>query len=128
MKNPLNYIQEYPHRTKQILGITSDQFQNLLAQAEMHHNQLRAKIERNQVRINKKGGRRKRQLEISESVCLCLLYLRQLPTFEVLKLHFGISKTEANDTFHYWLGILRNILPASLIEQVKNMTVITRSL
>jgi hypothetical protein len=26
-----------------------------------------------------------------------------MPTFEVLGLHFGISKTEANDTFHYWL-------------------------
>jgi hypothetical protein len=24
MKNPLHYIQEYPHRTKQILGITND--------------------------------------------------------------------------------------------------------
>ncbi|MBW4630706.1 MAG: transposase family protein [Iphinoe sp. HA4291-MV1] len=42
-----------------------------------------------------------------------------MPTFEVLGLHFGISKTEANDTFHYWLKILRSILPASLLEQVE---------
>nr|WP_228039112.1 transposase family protein [Nostoc sp. LEGE 12450] len=27
---------------------------------------------------------------------------------------FGISKTEGNDTFHYWIPILRDILPASL--------------
>ena len=39
-KNPLNYIQEYPHRRKQILGITNHQFQDLLAQAEMQHKKL----------------------------------------------------------------------------------------
>jgi len=32
---------------------------------------------------------------------------------------FGISKTEANDTFHYWKKILRQILPSSLLEQVE---------
>ncbi len=42
-----------------------------------------------------------------------------MPTFEVLGLHFGISKTEAKDTFHYWLEILGNVLPASLLEQVE---------
>jgi hypothetical protein len=34
-------------------------------------------------------------------------------------LQFRISKTSANDIFHYWLKILREILPASLLEQVK---------
>lgn len=29
-------------------------------------------------------------------------------------------KTEANDTFHYWLEILRELLPASLLEQVEH--------
>jgi hypothetical protein len=119
MKNPLHYIQEYPHRTKQILGITNDQFRDLLAQAEIHHNELQAEREHKKVRINQKGGGRRPKLEIREEVCLCLFYLRQMPTFEVLGLQFGISKTEANDTFHYWLRILRNILPASLIEQVE---------
>lgn len=119
MKNPLNYIQEYPHRTKQILGITSDQFQDLLARAEMHHNQLQAERESKKVRINQKGGGRKPKLEIKSEVCLWRFYLRQMPTFEVLGLQFGISKTEANDTFHYWLGIFRKIWPASLLEQVE---------
>ncbi len=40
-----------------------------------------------------------------------------MPTFEVLGLHFGVSKTQANDTFHYWIKILRT-KPASLLEQV----------
>ncbi|MCU0537326.1 MAG: transposase [Hydrococcus sp. Prado102] len=119
MKNPLHYIQEYPHRTKQILGITNGQFQDLLNIAEKHHHRLQAEIEHNKVRVNQKGGGRKPKLEISEEVCLCLFYLRQMPTFEILGLHFGISKTEANDTFHYWLEIFRKNLPASLLEQVE---------
>jgi hypothetical protein len=39
-----------------------------------------------------------------------------MPTFEVLGLHFGMSKTEAKDTFNYWLEILGNVLPANLLE------------
>jgi len=119
MKNPLHYIEEYPHRTKQILGITDVQFQDLLAQAEIHHNRLQAEIESKKTRINHQGGGRKPKLEIKEEVCLCIFYLRQMPTFEILGLNFGVSKTQANDTFHYWLRILRNILPASMFEQVE---------
>ena len=42
-----------------------------------------------------------------------------MPTFEVLGLHFSILKTEAKDTFHYWLEILRNVFPPSLLKQVE---------
>lgn len=59
-------------------------------------------------------------MTIQEEVCLGLFYLRQLPTFEVLGLQFGVSNPEANDTFHYWLEVLRELLPASLLEQVEN--------
>ncbi|WP_430794666.1 transposase family protein [Trichormus azollae] len=48
-----------------------------------------------------------------------MFYLRKMPTFEVLGLHLGISKTEVKDTFHYWLEILGNVLSASLLEQVE---------
>jgi hypothetical protein len=41
-----------------------------------------------------------------------------MPTFEVLGLYLGISKTEAKYTFNNWLEILGNVLPASLLEQV----------
>ncbi|WP_261891574.1 transposase [Acaryochloris marina] len=57
-------------------------------------------------------------LSVAEEVCLCLFYLRHYPTFEVLGLQFGVSKSEANDTVHYWLSMLRVLLPASLLEQV----------
>ena len=42
-----------------------------------------------------------------------------MPTLEVLGLHLGISETEAKDISHYWLEILGNVLPASLLEQVE---------
>ncbi|MEO3705218.1 transposase family protein [Trichormus azollae HNT15244] len=41
-----------------------------------------------------------------------------MPTFEVLPLHFGISKTEAKDTVSNWLEILGDVLPTSLLRQV----------
>ena len=119
MKNPLHYIEQYPERTKGLLGISYDQFLRLTAQAQMIEEQRQAEIERTKVRLNAKGGGCKPKLSPKEEVCLCLFYLRQLPTFEVLGLHFGLSKTQANDTFHDWLGILRELLPASLLEQVE---------
>ena len=54
-----------------------------------------------------------------EGICLCLVYLRQKPIFEILGLLFDIDKTKANDAFNYWLDILRDILPASQIEEVE---------
>ncbi|WP_370568056.1 helix-turn-helix domain-containing protein [Fortiea sp. LEGE XX443] len=53
--------------------------------------------------MNALGGGRKPKLTPEESICLCLFYLRQMPTFEVLGMHFDVSKTEANSTFHHWL-------------------------
>ncbi|WP_199316786.1 transposase family protein [Chroococcidiopsis sp [FACHB-1243]] len=113
MKNPLYYIQKYQHRTKQILGIDYQQFLELLQQAEFKHKEQQALMERTKIRVNLLGGGRKPKLSIPEQVCLCLFYLRQMPTFEVLGMHFDVSKTEANDTFHYWLLIFREILPSS---------------
>jgi len=40
------------------------------------------------------------------------------PIFEIFLL-FDVSKTKANDAFNYWIEILRDILPASQMEEVK---------
>ncbi|MEO3704875.1 helix-turn-helix domain-containing protein [Trichormus azollae] len=85
----------------------------------MQHKKLQPEIESKKIPINQKREGWKPKLEIKEQVCLCLFYLRKMPTFEVLGLHFGISKTEGKDTFYYWLEILGNVLPASLLEQVE---------
>ena len=73
--------------------------------------------EQTKIRINKKGGGRPKILNQDEEICLCIYYLRHLPTFEILGMQFGVSKTEANDTFNYWLKIFRKILPCSILEQ-----------
>ncbi len=120
MKNITNYIHMHPKRARGILGISYDQFISLMEQAKLTHQEQKALLEKNKRRVNAAGGGRKPKLTIEEEICLTLFYLRQMPTFEVLGLQFGISKTEANDTFHYWLGILRKILPSSMLEQLEN--------
>ena len=85
----------------------------------MQHKKLQGDIESKKIGISQKGGGGKWKLEIKEEVYLCLFYWRKMLTFEVLGLHFGISKTEAKDTFDYWLEILRNVLPPSLLEQLE---------
>jgi len=57
---------------------------------------------------------------------LTLTYLRHLPTFQLLGVQFGVSETTANDRFNYWFPIIGELLPASLVEQVKKKQVITR--
>jgi hypothetical protein len=120
MISTFDYIQKYPRRAKQLLGISYEQFIDLVNCAKQCHEEEQFKLEQSKVRIHHRGGGRKEILSIPEQVCLCLFYLRQIPTFEVLGMLFGISKTLSNDTFHYWRKILRKILPASLLEQVGN--------
>jgi len=79
MKNPLHYIHKYPLRTKQILGISYEQFLLLVKQAELRQKEKQAETERQKVRLNASGGGRKSKLTIPEEVCLCLFYLRQMP-------------------------------------------------
>jgi hypothetical protein len=45
--------------------------------------------------------------------------LHHLPTFQNLGVQFGVSESTANYIFHRRLKILRELLPASLLEQVK---------
>ena len=117
MTNPLQYIEKYPERAKQILGIDYQQWVSLVEVARNEEERIRLAQEHQKIRINKKGGGRPKKLRREEEICLCIFYLRHLPTFEILGLQFDISKIQANDTFNYWIEIIRKILPASLMEQ-----------
>lgn len=119
MLNPLQYIEKHPNRSKEILGIEYEQWLALVKVAKIEEERIRLAIEQEKIRINKKGGGRPKKLKSEEEICLCIFYLRQLPTFELLGMHFNISKTQANDTFNYWIKIIRKILPPSLMEQAK---------
>ncbi len=43
-----------------------------------------------------------------------------MPIFEVLAMMFEVGRTTANNIFHYWLPILRDLLPCSLLEEWQN--------
>ncbi len=115
-----DYIQKYPQRTKQLLGISHEQYQGLMKAALEENIKIQTEKEKHKIRINSRGGGRKELLSSTQQVCLCLFYLRQIPTFEILGMLFGVSKSEAHITFHYWIKILRKILPPSLLEQVED--------
>jgi len=73
-------------------------------------------IERTKVRINAKGGGRKAEMSAQGGLSLSSIFEAK----PILKfLLFDVSKTKANDAFNYWIEILRDILPASQMEEVK---------
>jgi hypothetical protein len=115
----LSAIENNPKEIKRLLGIDQDQLRQLITQAELIHSQKQEELERNKVRVNKKGGGKKPKLSPKEQILLTLVYLRHAPTFQLLGLQFGVSETTANDIFHYWLPIISEALPPSLLEQVK---------
>jgi hypothetical protein len=119
MANPFEHIQQKPETAKSLIGVSYEQFQDLVAQAEECEKQKQEEQEKTKTRINTKGGGRPPKLSIAEKLCLCLFYLKHAVTFEVLGLLFDISQTTANDQFHYWLDFLYDLLPASLFEEME---------
>ena len=117
--NSYQYITQYPERTLSILGITFEQFSDLAQRAIERESEHQAEQEKDKQRVNQKGAGRPKSLSSIEEICLTLFYLRQTATFEVLGMQFDISNTTANDRFHYWLKILREVLPASLLEEAE---------
>lgn len=63
-----DYIQKYPLRTKQILGISYEQLQSLLNWARQRHQEIKIQQESQKIRINAAGGGRKELLSIQEQV------------------------------------------------------------
>lgn len=86
-----DYIEKYPRRTKQILGITYEQLHLLTESSIIRHRELEKIKEHQKIRINAVGGGRPQKLSFSAQVLLCLFYLRQMPSFEILGMLFGIS-------------------------------------
>ena len=115
----LNYIEENPKETQRLIGLEYGQLQQLIQNAERLHYEKQAARESKKVRIIAGGGGRKPKLSLKEQIILSLLYLRHLTTFQLLGILFEVSESTANDTFNYWLPNLQELLPSSLLEQVK---------
>ena len=119
MSKILNYIKTNPQETQRLVGVKYEQLEQLIKQASALHTQKQQEVEAQKIRNINKGGGRKVKLSTPEQILLTLVYLRQLTTFQLLGIQFGVSESTANDTFNYWFPLLQEILPSSLLEQVK---------
>jgi hypothetical protein len=115
----LSYIESNPQETQRLIGLKHEPLQILIKNATRLHNEKQALSEAKKIRIIAGGGGRKPKLSLEEQIILTLVYLRHLTTFQLLGIQFGVSESTANDTFNYWLPLLEELLPSSLIEQVK---------
>jgi hypothetical protein len=68
--------------------------------------------------VNQERGK-KPKLSKEEQIILTLTYLMYMTKCQLLGIQFGVSETTANDIFNYWWKILRELLPESLLEEVK---------
>jgi len=119
MSSVLEHIEAIPQERQRLIGLGYPELEILLQNAEQLHHEKQALLESKKIRIISGGGGRKPKLSIKEQIILTLVYLRHMTTFQLLGIQFGVSESTANDTFNYWLPILRELLPSSLIEQVK---------
>lgn len=119
MNQILEYIYNHPKETKRIIGITYEQLIKLIENAKQIEQEKKRLSDLTEKRLIKAGGGRKRNLSQEEEIILTLYYLHHLPTFQVLGINFGVSESTANNIFHFMINILKELLPASLLEQVK---------
>ena len=119
MSNVFGYIETNPQEAQRLLGLKYVQLKQLLEKVIELHNHKVELAESKKVRIIRGGGGRKPKLSLPEQVILTLTYLRHLTTFQLLGIQFGVSESTANDTFNHWFPLLKELLPSSLLEEVK---------
>ena len=119
MSELLNHIEEHPQDTRRLIGLDYTELQQLIQNAEKLHNEKQVLLENKKIRIIEKGGGRQSILSTQEQIILTLTYLRHLMTFQMLGIQFGVSESTANSIFNYWLPLLRELLPSSLLEKLK---------
>lgn len=113
------YIEKHPSETQRMLGIDYDQLIQLITNAENLYARQKTSQESQKTRLIQPGSGRPPKLTIADQIILTLVYLHNLPTFQMLGVQFGIGESTANYIFHRWIKILRELLPASVLEQVK---------
>jgi hypothetical protein len=114
-----DYIEKNPQQTKRLLGMEYEQLLQLIKAAQLLDIERKQMRDEKKVRLIKSGGGCRPKLSAESQFILTLTYLHQSPTFQMLGIQFEVSESTANDIFHYWLKVLRELLPASLVEQVK---------
>ena len=128
MSNIVEYIHNNPEESQRLLGLHYEQVKQLIEKAIELHNNKKELAESKKVRLILGGGGRKQKLTPESQIILTLTYLRHLTTFQLLGIQFGVSETTANDTFNHWFPLLGELLPPSLISQVKKTPTTTKLL
>lgn len=118
MKNPYQHIKDNPKQCRRLFGIAYDDWCALIDLVVNHQATVLASAEQTNLRINAPGGGCPPKLTPSVQVSLCLFYLRQHPTFEVLGLLYGVCESSAHAFYHYWVELLREYLPCCRWEEV----------
>jgi hypothetical protein len=90
------HIERHPSETTRLLGLDYDQLIGLITHAENLYNQQKKVQDNSKIRIIKCGGGRPPKLDIADQILLTLVYLHQLPTFQMLGVQFGVSESAAN--------------------------------
>ena len=111
MNQILEYIDSHRRETKRIIGITYEQFINLVNNAIIIETAKKNVNALDKPTIISPAGGRKKKLTPTEEIILTLYYLHNIPTFQLLGINFNISESTAHKIFHYWLDILRKLLP-----------------
>jgi len=123
MKYTWSYIQKNPKQVKRLLGISYEELNQLIKICRSQHEENQKLKENNKVRLIRAGGGKQPNLILEEQIILTLIYLRQGLTFQVLGLLFEVSESTAHNTFNYWQGVFREVLPASLMETIKKLEI-----
>lgn len=113
------YLEKHPSETQRMLGIDYDQLIELITHAENLYARHKKQQESQKIRIIKPGSGRPPKLTLADQILLTLVDRHHLPTFQILGVQFGLGESTANYIFHRWEKMLRELLPAALLEQVK---------
>ena len=104
-----------------MLGISYQDLQQFIGQAEQRHQDIQSQKEQTETRLIAKGGGRKASLSHAEQIVLTLTYLRQHLTFQMLGLLFDVSESTAHNIFNDWLPIFSTIyFQKSLFAQLQD--------
>ena len=97
---------------ERLVGVTPDQFKQLLTDLEPHWNRAHR---RSLLRVNRKrgiGAGRAFKLPLAERLLVTLLYLRQYFTMHVLGMFFDLNDSNICRGIHALLPVLEQTLPA----------------
>ena len=98
-----------------ITGVSDDQFETLKKAFEEVYEEIKQEeyekaVERGERKRKRGGGRKGNLPTIEDKLLFVLFYLKVYPTFDVLALNFGMSRSKACENLHNLLPILAKTL------------------